>query len=75
MHLESLREQAVRVGALGLEVRFAAAERVHTENSYKYSLDELSALAAETGFARERTWLDSGGRFSSSLFAAAGVED
>src|ERR687889_2540418 len=32
MHLESTREQTARVGALGLEVHFAAGERVHTEN-------------------------------------------
>ncbi|HEX8355665.1 MAG TPA: L-histidine N(alpha)-methyltransferase [Pyrinomonadaceae bacterium] len=74
MHLESAREQAVRVGALGLDVGFGAGERIHTENSYKYSLDELSALAAETGFSRARTWLDSGGRFSSNLFVASGDE-
>jgi dimethylhistidine N-methyltransferase len=70
MHLESAREQTVRVGALGLDAHFGAGERLHTENSYKYSLDELSALAAETGFERARTWLDSGERFSSSLFVA-----
>ncbi|HEX8282087.1 MAG TPA: L-histidine N(alpha)-methyltransferase [Pyrinomonadaceae bacterium] len=74
MHLESLREQTVRVGALGLDFHFGAGERVHTENSYKYSPDELSALAAETGFSRARTWLDSGGRFSSNLFVASGGE-
>ncbi|HEX8721396.1 MAG TPA: L-histidine N(alpha)-methyltransferase [Pyrinomonadaceae bacterium] len=74
MHLESLREQAVRIGALGLEVAFGAGERVHTENSYKYSLEELSALAAETGFTRARTWLDTRERFSSSLFVATGGE-
>jgi dimethylhistidine N-methyltransferase len=73
MHLESTREQTVRVGALGLEVTFGAGERLHTENSYKYSLAELSALAAETGFSRAHTWLDSGERFSSSLFVAKEV--
>jgi dimethylhistidine N-methyltransferase len=70
MHLESAREQTVRVGALGLEVGFGAGERLHTENSYKYSPAELSALAAETGFSLARTWLDSGERFSSNLFVA-----
>ena len=70
MHLESRREQTVRVGALDLDVSFGAGERVHTENSYKYSLAELSALAAETGFSRTHTWLDSGERFSSNLFVA-----
>jgi dimethylhistidine N-methyltransferase len=72
MHLESTREQTVNVGALGLRIDFRAGERIHTENSYKYSLDELSALAAATGFAREQTWLDPAERFSSNLFVAAG---
>jgi len=70
MHLESARAQTVNVAALGLVVNFDAGERVHTENSYKYDLAELSALAAETGFARAHTWLDDGERFSSNLFVA-----
>jgi dimethylhistidine N-methyltransferase len=70
MHLESKREQAARIGALDIEVSFDAGERIHTENSYKYSLDELSALAAETAFERTHTWLDTSERFSSNLFAA-----
>jgi dimethylhistidine N-methyltransferase len=74
MHLESRREQTVSVGALGLEVPFRAGERIHTENSYKYSLEELSALAADAGFGRAHTWLDAGGRFSSNLFVAGANE-
>src|SRR3989440_3014785 len=72
MHLESARAQTVNVAALGLVVNFDACERVHTENSYKYDLAELSALAAKTGFARAHTWLDDGERFSSNLFVAEG---
>jgi L-histidine Nalpha-methyltransferase len=70
MHLESARAQLVRIRALGLDVHFREGERVHTENSYKYDLAELSALAAETGFRIARTWLDGGERFSSNLFVA-----
>ena len=72
MHLESLRAQNVRLAALDLEVPFRAGERIHTENSYKYSPEELSALAAETGFERTHAWLDAGRRFSSNLFVASG---
>jgi dimethylhistidine N-methyltransferase len=72
MHLESTRNQTVRLRALGLSVEFREGERIHTENSYKYDLEGLSALAAETGFERARTWLDAGERFSSNLFFAAG---
>lgn len=70
MHLESAREQTVNLGALGISVNFREGERIHTENSYKYDLDGLSALAAETGFERAETWLDSAERFSSNLFVA-----
>ncbi|HEX8560458.1 MAG TPA: L-histidine N(alpha)-methyltransferase [Pyrinomonadaceae bacterium] len=70
MHLESLRAQTVRVAALGLEATFAAGERLHTENSYKYSPGELSALAAATGFSLARSWFDAARRFSSNLFVA-----
>jgi L-histidine Nalpha-methyltransferase len=71
MHLECTRAQTVRIEALGLRIDFSAGERIHTENSYKYSLDELSTLAADTGFARAQTWLDPAERFSSNLFASS----
>jgi len=70
LYLESLRAQTVRLPALSLTVTFAAGERVHTENSYKYDLEELDALAARSGFARTRTWTDGGGQFSSNLLLA-----
>ena len=70
MHLESTREQTVNLGALGISIAFRAGERLHTENSYKYSPAELSALACAAGFALKRTWLDEAGRFSSNLLVA-----
>ncbi|HYY58686.1 MAG TPA: L-histidine N(alpha)-methyltransferase [Pyrinomonadaceae bacterium] len=70
MYLESTRAQTVRLRKLEMEVEFAEGERIHTENSYKYDLEGLSGLAAETGFERARTWLDGGERFSSNLFMA-----
>jgi uncharacterized SAM-dependent methyltransferase len=70
MYLESLRSQSVEIRALPLSVNFAEGERVHTENSYKYDLAGLAALASATGFRLARTWLDEGRRFSSNLFIA-----
>ncbi len=70
MHLESTREQTVNLGAPGASVSFRAGERIHTENSYKYSPAELSALASAAGFTLKRTWLDEAGRFSSNLLIA-----
>ncbi|MCA8981578.1 MAG: L-histidine N(alpha)-methyltransferase, partial [Planctomycetes bacterium] len=42
--------------------------RVHTEDSTKYSLDEIARLAEDSGTTLERTWLDGEARFSESLF-------
>jgi uncharacterized SAM-dependent methyltransferase len=70
MHLESRRAQTVAIRAAGIEVSFAAGETIHTESSYKFSLDQVAALAAASGFELRRTWKDSGGRFASNLLVA-----
>ncbi|MGD9954281.1 MAG: L-histidine N(alpha)-methyltransferase [Burkholderiales bacterium] len=54
MHLESLREQAVRLD--GHERRFRRGERIHTENSYKYAPAEFEAILADAGFGSVRRW-------------------
>ncbi|HEX2200279.1 MAG TPA: L-histidine N(alpha)-methyltransferase, partial [Burkholderiales bacterium] len=36
----------------------------HTENSYKYSVDEFRALAREAGFEGKKTWTDRKGLFA-----------
>ena len=69
MSLVSTPAQQVRIGAMELTVRFEAGEAVHTENSYKYSLFEVEALAARAGLLVERTWLDGESRFSLNLLA------
>ena len=58
MHLESLQDQVVRIRALGLTVTFSVGETIHTENSYKYTMRTLSAMAATAGLYIERTWSD-----------------
>lgn len=62
MYLVSAREQRVRLGAR--EVRFAAGERIHTEDSYKYSLAALRGFAADAGFEPLEAWTDPEGLFS-----------
>lgn len=69
MHLLSLREQVVRVA--GRDIRFAAGEVIHTENSYKYTLDEFRELAARARWQLAHTWLDDRGRFSVHLLKPA----
>jgi len=71
MYLVSTRAQRVPIRQLRTEVAFAAGEPVHTENSYKYSLAEIDALAAAAGLTTQQRWQDAAGRFSLNLFAPA----
>ncbi len=70
IYIESLIDQRVSIEKLELEIDFAAGELIHTENSYKYDMAGIAQLAAATGFASSRTWLDSQERFSSNLLLA-----
>lgn len=70
MYIESLRAQMVHIRQLGIEASFEPGERIHTENSYKYTVAELSSLATSTGWTLGETWLDGAERFSSNLFIA-----
>lgn len=67
--LESLEDQTVRVERLDLEIPFEAGERIHTEDSYKYSFDEIEDLARSAQFDLEHQYLDAAERFSLNLFA------
>ena len=57
MHLES-RRQCVWIRDLRLMLEFDQGERIHTENSYKYTLPRVRTLLDAAGFALERTWSD-----------------
>lgn len=70
MYLDSTRNQTVAIDALGMSVAFAEAEPIHTENSYKYSLDRIATLAASSGFGVARTWSDARGWFADVLLVA-----
>lgn len=67
MHLESRKDQLVRIPALALEIAFRRGERIHTENSYKYTLPMLQAIVANGGLGIERTWSDARGWFTVHL--------
>lgn len=70
IYIESTRPQRVRINKLDLEIDFAAGERIHTENSYKYDRVQIEELAQATGFRCAHTWLDTERRFSSNLLLA-----
>jgi len=62
MHLVSTCSQQVRVD--GRHFRFEAGETIHTENSYKYSVEEFHELGAEAGYRAEQVWTDPDELFS-----------
>jgi dimethylhistidine N-methyltransferase len=65
--LVARRGQIVPIDALGMEARFAAAEPIHTESSYKFDFADVASLAADCGFRVERRWTDSEERFAVNL--------
>jgi dimethylhistidine N-methyltransferase len=69
MHLEARR--AIDVRWPGGERRFAAGERIHTENSYKYAPGAFEGLLREAGFVPAATWTDPQGWFA-VVFATPG---
>ena len=68
MHLQARRTLTLRWA--GGERQLQAGERIHTENSYKYTLDGFDALLAAAGFAQIRHWTDPAQWFA--VFSARG---
>ena len=62
LYLKSLAEQTVTVA--DRRFQFADGELVHTENSYKYAIEEFGSLATRAGFAVVHTWTDADKLFS-----------
>jgi uncharacterized SAM-dependent methyltransferase len=56
MHLASAKRQKVRL--CGETVDFRAGETIHTENSYKYSIESFGALARGSGWTPVAVWTD-----------------
>jgi L-histidine N-alpha-methyltransferase len=56
MHLESLKDQSVTVA--GRTFAFAKGETIHTENSYKYTVESFRELAQSAGWRPLATWTD-----------------
>ena len=69
MHLASRKRQKVRVA--GRTFDFRLGETIHTENSYKYSVESFSALARGCGWMPAAVWTDARGYFSVHVLAAS----
>tara|TARA_B100000315_G_scaffold257085_1_gene304743 strand:+ start:4213 stop:5193 length:981 start_codon:yes stop_codon:yes gene_type:complete len=68
MHLTSRLDQSIEIG--GQQFNFQKGESIHTENSYKYSIDEFIELAGGSGFGSVKAWTDADDYFSIHYMAA-----
>jgi uncharacterized SAM-dependent methyltransferase len=68
MHLQSLQQQTVTIRAADLPISFESGETIWTENSHKYSHEEIARLAEVAGFQCEAQWIDHEWPFAESLF-------
>ncbi|HXG75197.1 MAG TPA: L-histidine N(alpha)-methyltransferase [Gaiellaceae bacterium] len=67
----SLREQAVAVPVLGIEVHFAQDELLRIEVSTKFRRERVERELAAAGLALERWWTDPAGDFAVALARSA----
>ena len=65
MHLISRQAQSVRIEDRRFD--FGQGESIHTENSYKYTIEEFAELAAAAGFRQQQVWTDDSSLFSVQL--------
>ncbi len=61
MHLICTRRQTVDID--GHTFEFSAGDSIHTENSYKYSIESFRTLAADAGYKTVDCWTDPGHLF------------
>jgi L-histidine Nalpha-methyltransferase len=62
MYLVSREPQVVRIA--GMDFSFDQGEPIHTEYSYKYSLEHFGRLTSRAGFSSVEQWSDPSGYFA-----------
>ena len=68
MHLRSRWAQQVTIARTEQIIHFAAGETIHSENSYKYSVEDIHALGRRAHLALHHTWFDRQHYFLLGLF-------
>lgn len=69
LYLVSRHDQSVTLG--GQAFPFRQGERIHTENSCKFSAPDFIALAARAGWQPKRQWISAAPEFGIFCFAAS----
>jgi L-histidine N-alpha-methyltransferase len=67
IRLRAQTEQVARIARLGLEVRFAAGEEIHTEIAAKFRRERITGELRRAGFDVTRWWTDPGKGFGVAL--------
>ena len=67
MYLESTRAQVVHLRQLDMRIHLNRGERIHTENSYKFTQPIIEAILDIAGLIPEYTWSDNQGWFALNL--------
>jgi L-histidine N-alpha-methyltransferase len=70
MRLRSTRDQSVRIGAIDLDLHFAAGDEIRTEISRKFSPERFELELAATGLAPVEWYTDERDRFALVLARA-----
>jgi dimethylhistidine N-methyltransferase len=68
MHLRSQVAQRVAISGIDQIVSFDAGETIHTENSYKYTVEEVRELGLQANLELCRQWFDPQRYFLLALF-------
>jgi dimethylhistidine N-methyltransferase len=68
MFLVSLRDQEVSIADCGRRYAFKKGERIHTENSHKFSLKAIESISRRAGMRIVKQWLDDMEYFCLTLF-------
>jgi dimethylhistidine N-methyltransferase len=67
MHLESTEQQDVSIEPMDLDLHFMPRETIHTENSYKFTDEDIRSLLRGAGFEIGGTWKDDRGWYTLTL--------
>lgn len=67
--LVATENQDVHINALDQAFHFEAWEPIHTESSFKYTVSDIQALAAQHGFKHRYLWMDSNGYYGNAIWA------
>ena len=73
MHLQAKRTCSVNVESLGMEIEFREGETIHTENSRKFTREDIERLAHQAGLHIRDWFADPDGWFSLVLMINDGA--